>query len=73
MKNLDLFTDVGSWLRAVQLFALIIVGAAVYIASVRVINPKDFDSLMAIIRRKKPIPSEALSTGPVNGKNDREA
>lgn len=72
MSNVNLFEGVGLWLRALQLFALIIVGAAVYIASVRVINPKDFDSLMAIIRRKKPIPSEALSTGPVDGKNDRE-
>lgn len=62
MKNLDLFTDVGLWMRAAQLFALIIVGAAVYIASVRVINPKDFQALLSIVRRRKP--SEAISVGP---------
>jgi len=79
MSNVNLFEGVGLWLSAVQLFALIIVGAAVYIASVRIINPKDFDSLMAIIRRQKPGargsglgPQKSIEVGPVDDRDDRE-
>lgn len=72
IRATSIFQGVGLWMNAIQLFALIIVGAAVYVAGVRVINKKDFDSLLAIIKRKKPTPSEALVAGPVNGKKDRE-
>ena len=73
IRATSIFQGVSLWVNAIQLFALVIVGAATYVASVKVLNPKDFDSLLAIIKRKKPIASEALKAGPVNGKDDREA